>query len=255
MRHQTVKTKDVRRFDQAIDDLLNTEEIERMGVLWGPPGTGKTTTLALLANKYNAVFIRALGCSTVTSILGDICQMLGYVGKDGKRMQRRTDMVEYICSRLTRDPDTHQPLPPRPIFVDEADYCFADTRILDAFRDIYDITKCPVILIGMEDIARTIRESGRFARRITQWIEFQGLDLEDTAQVARELCEVEVAADLIEYVHRETGGNIGRVKIGLSKVEKYARANRLQRVTATEWGERPLYFDQPVFGGRRTGKS
>lgn len=254
MRHQTVKTKDVRRFDQAIDDLLNTEEIERMGVLWGPPGTGKTTTLTLLANKYNAVFIRALGCSTVTSILGDLCQMLGYVGKDGKRMQRRTDMLEFICARLTRDPDTGSALAPRPIFVDEADYCFNDVKILDSLRDIYDITRCPVILIGMENIARTIRENGRFARRITQWIEFKGLDLEDTAQVAREMCEVDVADDLIEHVHRETSGNIGRVKIGLSKIEKYASANRLTRVTAAEWGERPLYFDQPVFG-KRNGKS
>lgn len=144
MKHHTVKTKDVRRFDQAIDDLLTTEEIERMGVLWGPPGTGKTTTLTLLANKYDAVFIRALGCSTVTSILGDLCQQLGYVGKGGKRMQRRTDMVEFICDRLTREDGTDRPLPPRPIFVDEADYCFNDVKILDSLRDIYDISKCPV---------------------------------------------------------------------------------------------------------------
>jgi len=252
MKHGTVKTKDVRRFDQGIDDLLNTDEIERMGVLWGPPGTGKTTALTLLANKYDAVFIRALGCSTVTSILGDLCQMLGYVGRDGKRMQRRTDMIEFICNRLTKEEGSNKEVSPRPIFVDEADYCFSEPKIIDALRDIYDITKCPVILIGMEEIARTIRESSKFARRITQWIEFKGLDLEDTAQVAIEMCEVNILPDLIEYIHRETAGNIGRVKIGLDKVEKYARANRLDSVSAADWGGRPLYFDQPIFG-RKSG--
>jgi DNA transposition AAA+ family ATPase len=239
-----VKTKDVRSADSKVGDLLDpTADIETMGCLWGPPGTGKTTTLAYLTNLYDGIFIRALGCSTVTSILGDLCLMLG-----GKRLLRRADMVEFICERLTKEDGSDRPLAPRPIFVDEADYCFRQFEILDSLRDIYDISGCPVILVGMEDIARTIRENGRFARRITQWIEFKGLDLIDTAQVALETCEVEVREDLIEYVHRETAGNIGRVKIGLDKIEKFARGNGLTAISLADWGERPLYFDQPIFG-------
>jgi len=255
MRPQLVKTKDVRLADRAIEELLQAEDIERMGVLWGPPGTGKTTAIAHLATVHDGIFIRALGCSTVTSVLGDLCAMLGYKGKDGKmRMQRRTDMIEYICAHLTREEMTDKPLAPRPIFVDEADYCFQEFKILDSLRDIYDITKCPVILIGMEDIARTIRENGRFARRITQWIEFRGLDLDDTHQVAHEVCEVKVQPDLVEYIHKETRGNIGRAKIGLDKIEKYARGNGLKTIGRADWGDRPLYFDQPQFVKNQKGR-
>lgn len=256
MIHKTVKTKDVRRFQQAIDDLLERPEgTEGMGVLWGPPGTGKTTSLAYFVNQYDGIFIRALTCSTITSILGDLCTALGWVSENPnkKRMLRKTDMVDFIVRKLAYgEPGEPEPMP-RPIFIDEADYCFRQFELMDILRDIYDLSKCPVIFVGMEDIARKIKEQGRFARRITQWIEYQGLDLEDTIHVARECCEIPLSPELIDYVHRQTSGNIGRLIIALTRIERYSKANALdqQPVTLSMWGDRPLYFDQPTFGGRK----
>ncbi len=242
MRHEMVKTKDVRRFMQSVEDLLNRPMgTEGMGLLWGPPGTGKTTALAYVANVYDAVYVRAVGCWTVTSMLGDLCKELG-----GKRMLRRSDMVEFIVEELTRDGRQ-----PRPIFIDEADYCFRQFEMVDSLRDIYDLSGCPVILIGMEDIARRIRTHERIARRITQWIEFKGLDLDDTTQVANEVCEVRFTDDLSRHLHKETGGNIGRIIIGLTKIEKFALTNGLDVISLAQWGDRPLYFDQPTFGRKK----
>lgn len=244
MKDVKVKTKDVRRFDNAINELLTRSKgVEGQGVAWGPPGIGKTTALALLANDYDAVYIRALGCSSVTSILGDLCEFLG-----GTRKCRKADMVRYIVTKLTRG-TAGEPTPaPRPIMVDEADYCLRDSTILDILRDIYDLSGCPVILIGMEDLANKLQENGRFARRLTQWVEFRGLDLDDTALVAEACCEIKLAPDLTSYLHTQTIGNIGRIKVGLDKIEKYGRANGLDLVTLGQWGDRPLYFDQPTFG-------
>jgi len=251
MKHVTVKTKDVRRFDQGIYDLLNRSKgVEGQGVVWGKPGTGKTTALTLLANDYDAVYIRALGCSTVTSILGDLCKYLG-----GDRKCRRSDMVDFIVTKL-KCGVAGEPTPePRPIIVDEADYCIKQFDIMDSLRDIYDISGCPVILVGMEDIARRLQENGRFARRLTQWIEFKGLDLDDTAMVAQECCEVTINEDLLAYVHKETCGNVGRIKVGLDKIEKFANANGLASVSRNEWGDRALYFDQPLFGKPKKGRA
>lgn len=239
MKHVMAMTKNMRRFTQAIDELLNRPQgTEGMGLLWGPPGEGKTTAVAFVHNVYDGIFVRAVGCWTVTSMLGDLCKELG-----GHRMLRRSDMVEYIVHELTRDG-----LAPRPIFVDEADYCFRQFEMVDSLRDIYDLSGCPVILIGMEDIARRIRTNERIARRITQWVEFKGLDLEDTALVAADCCEVTIRPDLIAHIHRETGANIGRAIIGLNKIEKFAQVAGLTTIGCNEWGDRPLYFDQPTFG-------
>ncbi|OHD21247.1 MAG: AAA family ATPase [Spirochaetes bacterium GWB1_59_5] len=245
MRIKTVKTKDLRKFIDAIEALLDRPQgMEGMGLVWGPPGTGKSTALALVANLYNGVYARALGCWSVTSMLGELCVDLA-----GKRTTRKADMVTYIVGQLTQDN-----LRPRPIFIDEADYCFRQFDMVDSLRDIYDLSGCPVILVGMENIARDIREHDRIARRITQWVEFSGLDIEDAIQVTEELCEVEVEQDLIDYLYGQTNGNIGRMVIGLTKIENFAQVNGMERINAEQWGGRSLYFDQPTFRKRVTPK-
>lgn len=251
-----VKTKDVRRAAMHTAELLNREaDTEGMGVWFGPPGVGKTTSLGYVRGLYKGIYIRAMTCSTVTSILGDLCSALGWVSpKPGvKRMLRKTDMVDFVIDRLTRDQDNpDRPVPQRPIFVDEADYAMRDFVLMDILRDIYDETKCPVIFVGMEDFARKLKEHSRFARRTVQWTEFHGLDRDDALQVAEERCETKLADDLFEHVFRETRGNIGRLVIALQFIDKFAIRNGVARLDLKEWGDRQLYFDQPVFG-RKNG--
>lgn len=243
MRVKMVQTKNVRQGMKAIDDLLGrVEGTEGMGVVWGSPGTGKTTFIDFADNMYKGVYVRAMGCWTVTSMLGTLCEQLG-----GKRKLRRSDMVNDIVDELTKDKRQ-----PRPIFIDEADYCLRQFAMIDSLRDIYDISQCPVILIGMENIARDLRSHDRIARRITQWVEFSGLDMTDTRQVVDELCEVTIEQDLLEHIHIQTSGNIGRVVIGIQKIEDFAMAHDLKSINAVQWGDRPLYFDQPTFS-RKAG--
>jgi DNA transposition AAA+ family ATPase len=242
MKHAMAMTKNVRKFRQAVDDLLNRPMgTEGMGLLWGEPGEGKSTTVAYVANSYDAVYVRAVGAWTVTSMLGEICNELGL-----HRMLRRSDMINAISQALADKP--------RPIFVDEGDYLFRQFEMMDALRDIYDLSGCPVIIIGMEDIARKIQAQGRFARRITQWIEFHGIDLDDTRILAESVCDCDLAEDLLKHLHHEARGNIGRCVIGLSRIEKFANTNGLGTVTLAAWGDRALFYDQPVFGKHRNGR-
>jgi hypothetical protein len=236
-------TKDMRKFIQSIDDLINRpnpSKTEGQGLLWGHPGLGKTTSIAYAVSQFDGIFVRALGCWTVTAMLGELCRELG-----GKRLCRRSDMVEFIVAELTKSGST-----PRPIFIDEADYCIRDFKMVDTLRDIFDLSRNPIIMIGMEDIARQIKTNERVARRITQWVEFRGLDLADTHLVAEECCEVQLTDDLLDHLHKETGANIGRIIIGLTRIEKFAKANGITKIGSAEWNNQPLYFDQPNFAGK-----
>jgi DNA transposition AAA+ family ATPase len=239
MKHEMAMTKNMRRFLASVDELMNRPMgTEGMGLLWGEPGEGKSTSVAYVADQYDAVYVRAMGCWTVTSMLGELCKELG-----GSRMLRRADMIDWIQRQLADNP--------RPIFVDEADYLFRQFEMMDALRDIYDVSSCPVILIGMEDIARKIQNHGRFARRITQWIEFQGIDLDDARALVASICEINIADCLLGYLHQEARANIGRMTIGIRRIEKMAQASNLKTITREQWGDRPFFYDQPIFGRRK----
>lgn len=238
MRHTMAMTKNMRRFMTSVEELMHRPQgTEGMGLLWGEPGEGKSTALAYVVNAMSGVFVRAVSSWTVTTMLGKIAEELG-----GHRMLRRADMIDFIVQKLAENP--------RPIFVDEADYLFKQLEMIDSLRDIYDLSGCPVIMCGMEEIGRRIQAHARFARRVTQWIEFEGIDKDDARVLADTVCEVSLADDLLTHLHKEARGNIGRMVIGLTKIERMARASGLDEVNFAQWDERPLFYDQPVFSAR-----
>ncbi len=239
MKDEMAMTQNVRKFLAAVRDIQERPPgVEGMALLYGLPGEGKSTTTAYATNAMNGVFVRALSTWTVTAMLGALMVELGY-----DPMYRKIPMMNSITKELMADP--------RPIFVDEADYLFRQPVMVDALRDIYDITGAPVILIGMELMARKIRTNGRFARRITQWVEFKGIDLSDAHTLADTVCEVGIDDALLAYIHKEASANMGRMTTALSKVETFGKTNKIETVTMEQWGTRPLFYDQPEFSKKR----
>jgi DNA transposition AAA+ family ATPase len=245
MRYELAKTKNVRKFMAVLNELWNRPMgVEGMGILWGEPGEGKTTVMAYATNQFNGIFLRAKRGWTMTSLLETMIVEMG-----GAPMWRRSRMEDWIEKQLMESREE------RIILVDEADYLFtgrsmAGNDMLDVLRDIYDQTGTPVILAGMENIARRIQEEGRFARRITSWVEFKGIDLDDARIVADTLCEVAVGDDLLAHMHRECKASIGNIVPALSRIETFAKTNGRESVSLEDWGDRPLYFAQPKFRKR-----
>ncbi|MFH2099955.1 MAG: ATP-binding protein, partial [Pseudomonadota bacterium] len=104
MRHEMAMTRNVRRFLFAVSELTGRPRgIEGMGLLWGAPGEGKSTTVAFCANATDGVFVRANSCWTVTSMLAALSVELS---REPKRT--RAPMMEAITESLMGKP--------RPIF-------------------------------------------------------------------------------------------------------------------------------------------
>lgn len=238
MRDDMAMTKNVRRFLAAVRELNDRPMgVEGMAILWGEPGEGKSTTVAFACNTLDGIFLRANTCWTVTSMLAALMVELGLSAS-----RRRAPMMEAAVKKLSEQP--------RPIFIDEADYLFRQAEMLDTMRDVYDITGSPVVLIGMEEFARKVQSRGKFARRITQWVEFSGIDGDDAGTLADTLCHVAVSEDLLAYVHKAARKNIGRMVTGLARIEQFAKLNALETVTRKDWANRPLFYDQPRFAWR-----
>jgi DNA transposition AAA+ family ATPase len=203
-------------------------------LVYGTTGAGKTTAVTWLANRPNvdALFIRAQATwgDSKQSLLDALLLELE-IDAVGRNAMRFRQVVEAMTEAS------------RPLIVDEIDYLvppFGNFILLEMLRDLHDITGIPILLVGMQGIERQMPKRKQLARRISDWVEFQPLDLEDARVLADTITEVHVTDDLLAALYEATRGIVGHLAVGLARIEKYARANRLEAISLADWGDRPF---------------
>lgn len=245
MKKAMATTKNVRRLLSAVRELTDGgHTTERMALLYGLPGEGKTTSIDHAIDKANGIALRIKMFSTDLSVLSELAHELRCSEKV-RKSNRKSIIFESVAERLCSNPC--------PLFIDEIDRLVMPhnringEKIMELLRDIHDELKIPVILVGEENSAVAIQENGRFARRVSQWVEFKGIDLDDARIVADTVCEVTVADDLLSHLYREADANIGRIIIGLDAIERHGKAVDRTEIDRAIWGDKALFFDQPTF--------
>ena len=233
MRYKIVRVNNIRKLSSAFDALISRATgVPGMGLVHGFTGYGKTVGTSWLVVQNEGIFVRAEATWNPASMVNAIARELGLAF----RIRSANQALQMVKQALAESN--------RPLFVDEADYLLdsSSTRMLDTLRDIHDIVSNPVVLIGMEGIERKISAYPLLARRITQWVEFEKIDLEDTRLVAESLAEVTIGEGLIELLHKKTAGSIGLIIVGLSRIESYAKQQGWDEINLTQWGKRPLFL-------------
>jgi DNA transposition AAA+ family ATPase len=234
MRNRLAPTKNVAALQLAFEALASRDVgVPGMGLVYGYTGAGKTTAVTWLVNRTRGVYVRANSGWTPAAMLAKVMQELG-----AEPFHRRAAMVDFIATTLTDQQ--------RPLFVDECDYLLRNVAMLDSLRDLHDLSGTPVVLVGMQGIERRLVHRPQLSRRISHWVEFHPSDMDDAKTLAQTVCEVELDADLIARIHRESKGSIGLMSVGLSRVEAFAKANGLKAMTETIWGARKLFLGAPA---------
>lgn len=200
-----------------------------IGLVHGFTGAGKSTAVTLLVNRSNGVFVRAAAVWSPNTMLGALVHELG-----GQPGGSNAKMFGFITEQLCREP--------RPVFVDEADYLLQNVKMLETLRDLHDTTGVPLIIIGMDDIARRITNRPQFHRRITQWVKFRELDLADMRTLVDSVCEVGISDELAGKLHHAAGGRMGLITVGLARIEAVAKGQGWESVGAKEWGSKQFFL-------------
>jgi Cdc6-like AAA superfamily ATPase len=219
-----------------------------MSVWSGVNGSGKTTTIDHVIDKTNGIALRIKIFSSELSILSDLATELRCPDKI-KKSNRKSVIYSSIIEKLNDNPC--------PLFIDEVDRLLMPSnrhngeKIMELLRDIHDEVKVPIIFVGEENSALAIQENGRFARRVTQWVEFKGIDIQDARTVADTVCEVAVADDLLKHLHQESAANIGRIIIGLDAIERHGKAINRTDIDLATWGDKKFFYDQPSYTRKR----
>jgi len=203
LKAEVLKVKNVAKLIVAGESLTSrAHDTPGMGLIFGPTGVGKTTATTWYVNKCHGVYVRAMSLWSPSSMMKTISREL-----DIAPVRSLSDMAENIAFKLA---DTG-----RPLFIDEADYVIDQKRMVEALRDLHDLSTVPVILIGMAGIQRKIQQRKQVSGRLAQWVEFTPCDLDDVHMLASGRCEIDVADDLLQSLHHKTHGLARNVIVGV----------------------------------------
>jgi hypothetical protein len=112
---------------------------------------------------------------------------------------------------------------PRGIVCDEAHRVARNLGRYEILRDVSDEAGVPLVLVGTQDLLRAVHALPPLESRVAGWSEIAPCDLADARLYAAELCEIEIADDLIKVVHEVTKGLPRGIVIALSRLESLAR--------------------------------
>ncbi len=212
MRPEFAKTSNVQRFlnGMATVDARGAREASMM-LVTGDPGYGKTATVYWWAIQNGAVYLRAKANYTPFWLLSELVQEL-----KGRPARNSEDLSKQVVISLSRDP--------RPVIIDEVEHTFRDLKVLETIRDIVDLIAVPMVLVGTDQVQNRVARFAQFSSRIAAVVQFRAATAADVRLCCDVKCEVPVADDLVEEIHRQAGGRIREVMNAIAVVERHGKA-------------------------------
>lgn len=217
MRKLFVKTHNVKRFIGLMNNLIDkSNEIPKMGLVYGDPGLGKTQTAVWWATKNDAVYVRAQNKMTNKWLLEKIVYELGE-----SPSRKMADLIEQCISHLR--------LKPQVIIIDEVDYLINRMKIVETLRDLHDLTGAPVVLIGMQESKTKLGKYRHLYDRISEIIEFKPFSKEDVEVIVEELSEIKISDEARE-IFFEKKNRFRQIIKGIALLENLAKTNGLLKI-------------------------
>lgn len=197
----------------------------------GPSGFGKSTAAGYVAAKYQAYYVEVRSSWTKKAFLEALLKQMG-IAPD-KTVYRMTDQIseELACSQ-------------RPVILDEFDNA-VERNLVELVRDIYEQSKSPMVLIGEERLPQKLQKWERFHGRIMDWAQAEPANIDDAIALNRHYAgDIELADDLLTVLVSEARGSVRRIVTNLERIATFARMEGLSRISAKDWGSRPLHTAQ-----------
>ena len=220
MHHKFIFTKNVKKFASAAENINHKLiGMERMALVAGEPGLGKSETAQWYHAKNNAVYIRVMGMMTAPWLFRTIVKELG---------QEPEWRTEHVVNQLKKILSVR----PRTLILDEVDRL--PKEVLEGLRDLHDIVHCPMIFIGEETAPEKFSRYPRLLDRFVEIVRFERLDQDDVKHIATEFSEVKFEPDAIERIAAESEGKFRRILTMIHKAERVAKVNQVKSIGAKE---------------------
>lgn len=222
MKEGIAETRNVRSLYLATTAL--TERQERIAIVSGESGLGKTTALINTQNNTNCIVIKACPTWTPKWMLAALCEQLG-LRPQGQSQPMFDEIVKQL--KFSR----------RTILLDEANFiveCLESRTILSILGTLYrihDDAEVPIIMFGLSSFPTYLKQKAArnetidaFRQRCVKEIVFEKCDLADARLVADLRCEVKVSDALLAKIVDDISGSFRRLIVALTDIEREAIA-------------------------------
>jgi type II secretory pathway predicted ATPase ExeA len=143
-----------------------------MAVIYGPAGIGKSVAIQAFLNSLpqrthtglpRAIMVSLKQKGTPKGLIKQILEALG----EKVRGRELYDLIDEVIRAIRRNGLEM-------LIIDEADWLDEDT--FELLRMVFDRTKCPVVLVGLDNILDVIKLHEKFESRVGPKIPFRAID-------------------------------------------------------------------------------
>ncbi|MDR0249903.1 MAG: ATP-binding protein [Burkholderiales bacterium] len=209
-----------------------------IGVLYGPPGRGKTYACTAIANKQRGYYVQIRSAWNRKTLLEKILFEMGITPEN-----TIAKMLDQIWEQLG--------LSQRPLILDEVDFCLRNAGMIEIVRDVYEGSQGSMLLVGEENIPQKLKKYERIHSRVIAWVPALPVSFADAELLCRVYCPgVKVEKALLEHIVSIAHGSVRRVCVNLASVKDVAVRDALDTVDLKAVGEGNLYTGEaPVRRG------
>ena len=221
MKKSFFPTNNYHQMRNAIDALVNREpSLPGMGLIVGKWGIGKSEAIDFYYGESTVYYVRAAALMGPRDLLEEICDEY-QVMPEYRTMSRFKQVCKMLKQRRS------------PLIIDEADYLFKKSINLDVIRDMHDISKVPIVLVGMEQFYERLEKYGQFWSRILPAgiVEFKPLTPPEMIMVTEQWTGLKILPESAEDVCHHTGGDFRLIVGYLVAFEKACQVGTTQEIS------------------------
>lgn len=223
MKQKFVNTTNTRAFLSAVSALQQRGAGEAcLMVIDGKPGLGKTFTVKSWSTDRLSVYIRVTKEVTPCWLMKMILEAMNKTPASSIFERLFKQVVEELRKAVELAQQSDEDFA---VIIDEVDNICRSARILETLRDLSDLLEIPFIFVGMGQVRQNLVRFPQIASRIGQYVTFAPLTRDDVRKLIDELCEVKVADDLVDYLHKMSKGLAREIKEGIANIERFGRKN------------------------------
>ena len=232
MKKQFVKTSNYELFRTGITAVENRGAAEAsLMLVTAEAGYGKSATVDQWAIQTGAAYLRAKEEWTPNWFMNELAENLK-IDSRGRAKDVFARIAGYIGGNNI------------PIVIDEVEHCLKDgARVLEAVRDLSDLTEVLVILVGMDQVQARIARHKQISSRIAKVVEFKPSSIDDVLLTCKQLAEVEITDDLVIEIHRQSAGRMREIMNAIATVENTAKRNGSTKITLADMAGQSLTHD------------